>query len=445
MEKETLQKTKVLNLSSASFSSSSQKNISSQEKINLVIATDNFLPRRDGVVSFLLEIIPSLKEQFNLTIICPDASDIAMRPEIPGVTFVFIPLSRRSAGDFNFAKNSPRTIYSTIKKSDIVFSQTLGPIGATAVFLSQRLHKKNVSFIHSIDWELASKALKKTFLKWLIRGFAKTLAKFLYKRATHLIIPSESISEILLWKKINTPRTIIHLGVDTKKFKPLNDQRLRNKQRELIGLDLEDVAIVYHGRLAREKDIPTLLRAFSLVQKKFYSAKLVIIGSGISEITTRLQNKKNIIHIPSTSHPEKYLPLCDIYCLPSLTETTSLGTLEAMSCQLPIISTPVGFVKDYISQGKTGYLFSQGNSQELARKILYLISNPSKAQTIGANARAYVQKNFTWEKTTFSLVSFFKELGQTSWSPKDKRKAISKKHKLKRELRKKAKQKAKTN
>jgi glycosyltransferase involved in cell wall biosynthesis len=399
---------------------------SQEKKIHLVIATDNFLPRRDGVVSFLNEILPRLKKSFTITIICPDSKK---RPSISGVSFLFIPLSSKKAGDFNFAKIAPKKIFPTIKKADIVFSQTIGPVGATSLFLAQRLRKKNVSFIHSIDWELASKALSSKILKFFVNRLVKLLAKHLYSRSTHLLIPSESISELLLWKKISTPRTIVHLGVDTTRFTPITNAKDRQARREKIGLDIEDVAICYHGRVAREKDIPTLLRSFSIVCKKSFNTKLVIIGSGVPFLIQKLVNKKDVIHIPVTPHPEKFLPLCDIYCLPSLTETTSLSTLEAMSSQLPVVATPVGFVKDYVKNGKTGYFFPPGNSHELAKKLLYLISHPSKAQMIGLNSRSFVKKHFSWDITAKILEDFFLDLGKSSWSSKSKRRAMRKAHK----------------
>ena len=43
--------------------------------------------------------------------------------------------------------------------------------------------------------------------------------------------------------------------------------------------------------------------------------------------------------------------------MPSLTETTSLATLEAMSCGLPVIASKVGFIKDYIAKGHNGIFF----------------------------------------------------------------------------------------
>ncbi|MFP4523124.1 MAG: glycosyltransferase family 4 protein [Candidatus Woesearchaeota archaeon] len=398
----------------------------SQDKIRLVIATDNFLPRKDGIVSFLEEIIPRLQPHFDITVICPDNEQ---KHVLAGVSFVRIPVSKKKAGDFIFSKAKPRLIKKAIHNADIVFSQTIGPIGGLSLFLAQQKRKKTVSYIHSLEWELASKALQGSFLKRIVYFTSSFLVRFLYSRTTHLLVPSESVSEILLYKRINTPRTIVHLGVDVKKFSPLHDQKKRNEQRARIGLDLEDVAICYHGRLAREKDIPTLLRAFAQVRKKFYGAKLVIIGGGLPQIVSQLQGKKDIIYIPTTSRVQDYLPLCDIFCLPSLTETTSLSTLEAMACELVVISTPVGYIKDYITPHKTGYFFPAGNSYKLAQQILDVISHPLHSKKMGVQARELVCKKFNWDKTAQQLENFFLTMGKKSWSIKEKNKQ---KHKFKK-------------
>lgn len=396
------------------------------EKIRLVIATDNFLPRRDGIVSFLEEIIPRLQPHFDITIICPDNEQ---KHIMDGVSFVRIPMSKKKAGDFPFAKAKPKLIKKAIKKADIVFSQTVGPIGGLALFIAQQRRKKTVSYIHSLEWELASKAVKGPLLKRIVHFTSSFVVRFLYSRATHLLVPSESVSELLLYKNINTPRSIVHLGVDVEKFSPLEDAKKRNEQRARIGLDLEDVAICYHGRLAREKDLPTLLRAFAQVRKKFYSAKLVIIGGGLARIVSQLQGKKDIIYIPTTSHVQKYLRLCDIFCLPSLTETTSLSTLEAMACELVVVSTPVGYVKDYVTENKTGYFFPAGDSYTLAKKLLEVIHHPGRSKAIGKNARKLVCEKFNWDDTALKLENFFLTLGKKSWSSKEKNKKKGKQYK----------------
>ncbi len=106
----------------------------------------------------------------------------------------------------------------------------------------------------------------------------------------------------------------------------------------------------------------------------------------------------------------------DIYCLPSLTETTSLSTLEAMSCELPVISTPVGFIKDYITPKKTGLFFKAGDSYALSRIIEKLDGDKELQETMGKAARKMVQEYFSWQQRAQQFVLFF----QDELNPKEK-------------------------
>jgi len=376
------------------------------KKKKLLILTDNYLPRRDGVVKFLTEIIPRLESLFEITLVCPDHVDLK-KPK--NITLVRIPLSRKYIADFYLPKFKPFKIAKAIMKSDIVFSQTLGTIGATGLFIAQRLGKKTVSFIHSLEWELANKALKNNFWKNNAPKFARWATRFLYRRCTSLIVPSDNIGDHLTWERIMTTREIIHLGTDTQQFKPL-DPVERKKRREELGFKTSDIVIGYHGRISREKDVETLLRAFVKLRNKHKNLKLFIIGSGIPSIEKKLKDQPETVYMNAVNNVEYYLPLMDIYCLPSLTETTSLSVLEAMSCELPVISTQVGFVKDYIKSEVTGLFFKKKDSFALAQVIEELMFKEKLMHELGANARAMVKEKFDWDVTAEKLMNFFKNI-----------------------------------
>lgn len=377
-------------------------------KKRLLIITDNYLPRRDGVVRFLTEVIPRLEKFFEITIICPHHRELET---ISHVKLITIPLSKKYVGDFFLPKLRPFKIFKAVAKADVVFSQTIGPIGATGLFIAQKLRKKTVSFIHSLEWELAPKALKSNFWKKRMPKLARIFTRFLYSHSSALIVPSDSISDHLTWEKIMTPRVIIHLGTDTEQFKPINPE-MRKERRKQLGFEDEDIILGYHGRISREKDIETLLRAFVKLRKDRENLKFLVVGSGVKEIERKLKNQPGLVFIPAVSNVEYYLPLMDIYCLPSLTETTSLSVLEAMSCELPVISTPVGFVKDYIKPKETGMFFKKKDSFALALAIGELMDDPDIRNKLGTNARLMVKKYFNWDLTADKLTEFFKNLGE---------------------------------
>src|SRR6056297_3400300 len=102
------------------------------KKPKLVIATDNFVPRKDGITRFLSTIIPSLKESFDIKVICPDFKHNNVN--IKGVKFVRIPLTKKYFGDFKTAKFKPFKVSKTLDDADIIFVQTMGAIGSSAIY-----------------------------------------------------------------------------------------------------------------------------------------------------------------------------------------------------------------------------------------------------------------------------------------------------------------------
>jgi glycosyltransferase involved in cell wall biosynthesis len=214
----------------------------------------------------------------------------------------------------------------------------------------------------------------------------------------------------LIWKDLQTPKKIINLGVDTNKFKPSNNSLDVTKLRESLGIKPDNLVIGYHGRIAREKDLSTLLRAFIKLRRKHRYLKLLVVGSGIKEIEKQLEKQPGVIHVSAVSDVENYLQAMDIYCLSSLTETTSLSVLEAMSTALPVVTTSVGFVKDYISHGVNGLFFQKGDSFSLVTELELLIKSADLRKKLGNNARHTVVHSFDWDLTGMRMVDFFSGL-----------------------------------
>ncbi len=333
----------------------------------LLIATDSFLPRWDGISRFLSEIIPRLKNEYKITIICPDFGDI----KIEDVEIIKIPLSKFKVGDYTSAKFKRKVIKEKCKGTDIIFTQTIGPIGLSAIWYGKRYKKPVVSYIHSLEWELVTKsAALKGIKNFLIYNLIKLVAWFFYNKSTLLITPSLEIAEILSWQRIKTNKIIVHMGININKFIPAKDKA---EAKRKINISPEKKVIGFVGRLGREKDLKTLYRAFIRLKKKKKDTVLLIVGKGVKELEDLFKDKKNIVWISSTEKVENYLQAMDIYVLPSLTETSSLSTMEAMSCQLAVVVTPIGYIKEYIKNKINGVFFSRQDSYRLQKKIELLL------------------------------------------------------------------------
>jgi len=164
----------------------------------LLIASDCFLPRWDGIARFLAEIIPKIKDDFEITVIAPQFP--GKRVVIKDVKIERIPVKQYIVGDFQPAKIMPLKIRKLVKESDIVFTQTIGSIGAAAMHYAKSYKKPLVSYIHSIEWELVPKSINK--YKGTIGFITKRFARRMYNKCSVLLVPSKDTLDKLVENKI---------------------------------------------------------------------------------------------------------------------------------------------------------------------------------------------------------------------------------------------------
>lgn len=374
-----------------------------KRKKKILIASDTLLPRWDGVSSFLNQVIPRISQDYKITVLAPDFGDFKGYEGVKTLRFPLIKAIRFA--DTFACKPSFKVIMREVGKCDLVWSQDIAPVAILSIIAAKIKRKPVIAYVHSLEWELYAKALAAKGLKaWLVSNIMKFVDIILYNMCTLLMVPSLEVAEILNWKGIKTEKKVIHLGTDTKRFKPpLNKQAAK----KALGLSAKSFVIGYAGRVGKEKDITTLLRAFLRIRKKHPNTILLIAGGGTELMDKAIRSKKNVYAFGRTDHIERYLQAIDVYVLPSLTETSSLSTMEAMSCGLAVVSTPIGFVKHYIKEGHNGMFFPKGNSFALSKKLEKLIKEPALRKSLGFNARRTIQESFSWEKTIDEVKEVF--------------------------------------
>ena len=208
--------------------------------------------------------------------------------------------------------------------------------------------------------------------------------------------PEQNVDNILEWHGITVPYVRVKLGVNLKRFTfPKN----KAKAKELVDISPKSIVVGFCGRISQEKDLKTLLTAFKRVRAEIPDTQLLVVGTGIKEIEDALQKEPGVIHVGQKDDVVPYLQAMDIFVLPSLVETTSLATLEAMACGAVPVCTPVGYVKEYINEKINGMLFPFQNSTILYLKLKQLIENNRLRQTLSESARLTVQQKFNLLET----------------------------------------------
>lgn len=370
-------------------------------KKRLLIATDSFLPRWDGISRVLEEIIPYLRSKYEVTILAPNFP--GKKYSFKDVRIVRFPLMKLKIGDYAPSKPSLRVVRKMVKHSDIVWGQTVGPIGAMTMYYARKFKKPLLAYIHSVEWELFSKSLKR--FKTTVETAAKFTVRRLYNKCDLLLVPSEATKDVLNQRGIKAKKEIVHLGVDVDRFKPATT---KEKAKEKIGISSDRVVIGYLGRFGREKDLKTLYASFQSLSAEFKKITLLLVGGDKKVLREFGDSFENVRIVGPTYNPEKYYQAMDIYVLPSLTETTSLTTLEAMSEALPVVCTPVGYIPQYVEHKVNGFIFPRGSSERLTLILRMLIEDKKLRVRIGLRARKTVVDRYSWEQTAQELKEVIK-------------------------------------
>lgn len=389
-------------------------------KKTIVIATDNFYPRIDGIAVFLKNLMPYLQEKFDIHIIAPDfkIEKTKFTGKDKEANFISseqysitrIPLTRFKYGDYQIPQK-PKNIEDIIKKSDMVFIQSIGIIGKEVSKIADQYDKPLFAFAHSIERILVKKSLSVyNPFRFLVSVITKTYSRKIYNKCDGIIVPSASVGHILARDGINSQKYVVHLGIDIKKFKPLLNKVKKEELKSLLGFDENDFVVGYVGRLAREKDLCTLFDAFKKLE--INNKRLLIVGDGIQSIKTKPKEVLgDSVHFAGNQEDVvPYLNAMDVFVMPSLIETTCLAVLEAMSCGIPVVSTKVGSIPEYLSDKINGMLFPKRNSTILRLKIQHIYKDEIKARDISKTARKTVETNFNFETTAKKIIKIFNNI-----------------------------------
>jgi glycosyltransferase involved in cell wall biosynthesis len=158
---------------------------------------------------------------------------------------------------------------------------------------------------------------------------------------------------------------------------------------------------LFIGRLAPEKGVPTLLKAWEQLKL----VPLRVRGDG--PLARAVQEAAStggcdLQMVPRLPSEELFRLIKGARFLvwPSegLYETFGLVAIEAFACGVPVISSESGAMQEVVTNGRTGLLFRPGNSQDLAEKVDWAWSHPEQLEQMGNLARLEFEAKYTSEK-----------------------------------------------
>ena len=169
--------------------------------------------------------------------------------------------------------------------------------------------------------------------------------------------------------------------------------------------------LVHTSNFRKVKRVEDVISVFCLVNQRIPS-RLLMIGDGpershIEKMSREMQCHNSITFLGKQEAVEEILSVCDLFILPSETESFGLAALEAMACEVPVISSNAGGIPEVNVHGVTGYLSNVGDVADMANNAIKMLENEEVLKTFKHNALQRA-KEFDLDKIMNDYLEIYK-------------------------------------
>jgi len=262
--------------------------------------------------------------------------------------------------------------------------------------------------------------------------------KTAYEAADGIVAVSNGMRDDILrcYPAIDPARVeVIHNGIDLSGWQaPAKDDPHRLAVLQKYGIDESRPAIVFVGRMTRQKGLPYMLRAAEQLPK---DVQLILcagapdtpeIAREVADLVENLQSKRDGVVMIAEMLPRADLVAIEsaatTFVTPSVYEPLGIVNLEAMAVGIPVVGTATGGIPDVIVHGETGFLVPIEQMQDgtgtpidrekfeadLAASLTDMVSDPERARQMGVASRRRVEEHFSWDTIGVRTVEFYKKV-----------------------------------
>lgn len=286
------------------------------------------------------------------------------------------------------------------EKLDIIHAHYAIP-HATSAYLAREIVNnglKVVTTLHGTDITLVG--LEPSFLP---------VMKFSIERSDGVTAVSRFLREKTVTNfGIDKDITVIPNFVDTEKYRRIPCDEVCGKfapKGEKILMHISNFRAV--------KRVQDVIRIFNEVLKKVPS-KLILVGDGpdrsACELLVReLGIQKNVKFLGKQLELVPILSAADLFLMPSQSESFGLSALEAMACEVPVVSSSVGGLPELQVHGETGYIAEIGDIDRMARYAIELLTNEPRHRLFAHAARKRAVDHFDVHKIVNQYEAYYEQ------------------------------------
>jgi glycosyltransferase involved in cell wall biosynthesis len=287
----------------------------------------------------------------------------------------------------------------------LVHYTTPGPVGLAAMYVASKLQVPMVGSFHTQLSEYTALLSGSERLGNLMREYQR----WPYGKCERILVPSTATRDLLIAAKIRAEKIRLWTrGVDTDQFTPAKRSAAL---RETWGVSDARPALIYVGRLSREKGLELIPSIARTLRDAGVDHRFVFVGDGPMRSALQ-QSCPDAVFTGALPHAEvaTLMASADLFIFPSRTDTLGNVVLEAQACGIPVLVSDAGGPRENIREGESGFVCSEGGALEMRVRALQLASDRTRRVAMGEAARAYALSR-SWTSAMAPLYDAYREVG----------------------------------
>ena len=257
----------------------------------------------------------------------------------------------------------------------------------------------------SWGYDLVMDADKSAWMRWVTR--------YTLKRSAFFASDARVSREKAIAFGMDPEKTVIFpWGTDIEHFAPKTFERTTLSTGQ--GSNVETFTLFCSRAWESIYGVDVLARAFVKVASVDPDVNLILLGGGSqgAKIRQILMGGDVMDRVHFGGHVNqadllRWYHMADLYISPSHVDGSSVTLMEALASGLPCLVTDIPGNREWIEEGVNGWLFRDGDVDDLAGKILYAIRNRSAFQKIGEAARRTAEEKADWKKNFGKLLEAY--------------------------------------
>ncbi|WP_369988074.1 glycosyltransferase family 4 protein [Pseudomonas xanthosomatis] len=272
------------------------------------------------------------------------------------------------------------------QRPDVLYIATEGPLGLSALRAARRLGIAVVSGFHTNFPQYSGQ-----YGLGLLARLLTHYLRWFHRRTAITLVPSAS-QRLELERRGFERLGLMARGVDASLFNPA---RRSQALREQWGLAADDIAVLYVGRLAAEKNLALLRPCMAALQKSYPQRRLRLVMVGDGPLRASLQQQLPDAMFCGAQRGEvlaEHYASADLFLFPSLTETFGNVVLEAMASGLAVVAYDEAAAAQHIRHGHSGALAMPGDQAGFIDAACWLLEESETLRRVRLNARQHASR-----------------------------------------------------